>query len=561
MENFKELKKKSKVVLKRHYINMVALLVLAGMLGSSFTGMLMAYRFRTSTLLAQISARSTKGVFSELLNMYSSGSILASIAKVIMNAIEDPKVVNIIFMVLALGVIFVVTVFVSETYRIVYTRAFLECRIYDRVGTASITYLPRVRRWKKVSLSYLRVNMYSLLWWLTIAGGVIKHYSYCLARYILAENPEVSGKDAIALSRKMMDGHKWEMVKLDLTFIGWDLLSTLTGGLLSVFFVAPYKETVRAEYYVAIREGYLKKDSSAKELLNDTYLYEAAPKSKVDDAYKDVIKIMEEPEIELRQPSKVRAFFQDVFGVVLRYDKEEMLYRKKMTAKSSVLIYRQAVDGEAYPYRLNPVAASSAKKTLEHQLYMRHYSVPSLILIFFSFAFVGWIWEVSIHIVNDGRFVNRGVMHGPWLPIYGFGAIFILTVLNKFRKKPLVEFLSAIALCGVVEYTGSFMLEKVHDGTKWWDYTGYLLNLNGRICAEGLLVFGLAGVAAVYFLAPILDNNFARINHKVKNPLCAVLMTVFIVDCIYSHFVPNTGEGITDYGEAYEVENLSESPL
>jgi len=99
-------------------------------------------------------------------------------------------------------------------------------------------------------------------------------------------------------------------------------------------------------------------------------------------------------------------------------------------------------------------------------------------------------------------------------------------------------------------------LEKMHDGQKWWDYTGYFLNINGRICAEGLLVFGIAGVAAVYFVAPLLDNSFTHIKEKNVLPICTVLVIIFVIDMIYSHFYPNTGAGITDYGtSASEIQS------
>ncbi|MBO7633325.1 MAG: putative ABC transporter permease, partial [Lachnospiraceae bacterium] len=165
-----------------------------------------------------------------------------------------------------------------------------------------------------------------------------------------------------------------------------------------------------------------------------------------------------------------------------------------------------------------------------------------------AFSFVGWIWEVSIHLVEDGMFVNRGVMHGPWLPIYGSGALMILIVLNRFRKNPWLEFLLAIVLCGVVEYFTSWLLEVNHGGTKWWDYTGYFININGRICAEGLLVFGIGGMAVVYFLGPLLDNVLRRIRGRYIFPLCAILVIAFAIDMIYSHYYPNMGVGITDYG-------------
>ena len=109
-----------------------------------------------------------------------------------------------------------------------------------------------------------------------------------------------------------------------------------------------------------------------------------------------------------------------------------------------------------------------------------------------------------------------------------------------------MEFLFAIVLCGAVEYATSWYLELVNE-EKWWDYTGYFLNLNGRICAEGLLVFGLGGIAVVYVAAPLLDNVFRQVRRRILIPLCAVLLVFFAADEMYSAKYPNTGKGITDY--------------
>ena len=63
------------------------------------------------------------------------------------------------------------------------------------------------------------------------------------------------------------------------------------------------------------------------------------------------------------------------------------------------------------------------------------YSVSSLVLMFFTFSGIGWLWEVGLHLVVDGMFFNRGVMAGPWLPIYGTGGVLILVLLKKWRSR------------------------------------------------------------------------------------------------------------------------------
>jgi len=585
--NRKEIKKKALGVLKKHYFLLVILMLLGGILGatsSTFENILSfdynaAFQKSAVTVFGKIvngdiagaveaassnitdetskevtighvQAGRTGGIFADVVNKFSSGSFLASIASVIFNIIDSPNVAGIVCMILALIFIGAEAVFVSEVFRIILARVLLEIRIYRHMNFSALSFLIRTKKWIHASLAYLRYNVFLGLWSLTIIGGVIKYYSYAMVKYILAENPALTGKEAIDLSKKMMNGHKWELFVFDLSFILWDILYVATGTLAGVFFVTPYKHLARMEYYVNLRARCRAEGLEGMEVLNDEYLYEAAPIEKVDVAYADVIEYMNAPSVDIPQPSKVRAFFQNILGVVLYYDSQEMVYRKNMTEIVHVASYKKIVNGEAYPVRLCPTPVHESRIHMEHVYYMRHYSLTSLILIFFSFCNVGWLWEVAIHIVNDGRFVNRGVLHGPWLPIYGVGAVMILLVLNKFRNKPVVEFFSAILLCGVVEYLGSWGLEKLFDGQKWWDYTGYFLNINGRICAEGLLVFGIAGVAAVYFVAPLLDNNFMRIKQKYVVPLCIVLVVIFIIDMIYSHFNPNTGAGITDYGVA-----------
>ena len=92
----------------------------------------------------------------------------------------------------------------------------------------------------------------------------------------------------------------------------------------------------------------------------------------------------------------------------------------------------------------------------------------------------------------------------------------------------------------------SLVMEIATGGTKWWDYSGYFLNLNGRICAEGLLVFGIGGLAITYMLAPIIDSLLAKVNEKRVMAVCSVLMVLFAADAVYSQFHPNAGKGVTD---------------
>lgn len=202
---------------------------------------------------------------------------------------------------------------------------------------------------------------------------------------------------------------------------------------------------------------------------------------------------------------------------------------------------------EEYPMNKFTIPVKE-KNNSKKRDYNVKYTIKNYILMFFTFAFIGWLWEVLLHVITEGRFVNRGTMLGPWLPIYGYGGILILVLLKPLRNKPALFFISSMVLAGIVEYSTAWYLETVK-GAKWWDYSGYFLNLNGRICLEGLFIFGLGGAAITYFIGPILNELYSKIKPRVSFIICIVLLVLYGTDMVYSSFHPNTGKGITDYDE------------
>jgi uncharacterized membrane protein len=110
--------------------------------------------------------------------------------------------------------------------------------------------------YRNVAYTMFMRDLYTFLWTLLfIIPGLIKMYEYRMIPYLLAENPDMTKEDAFAESKKMMSGNKWKAFVLDLSFIGWELLSILTCGLLSIFFVNPYKYSTRAALYETLRYG------------------------------------------------------------------------------------------------------------------------------------------------------------------------------------------------------------------------------------------------------------------------------------------------------------------
>lgn len=113
----------------------------------------------------------------------------------------------------------------------------------------------------------LFVFLWSLL---LVIPGIIKGFSYAMTQYILADCPNVKAKDALKLSMRMMNGHKWEYFVLGLSFIGWALLSVLTLGILAVFYTNPYMQSSFAAYYLEIRDEALRTGAVTPEQLEGT---------------------------------------------------------------------------------------------------------------------------------------------------------------------------------------------------------------------------------------------------------------------------------------------------
>ena len=491
----------------------------------------------------------TRGVLSNIVNQVSSGSIIVTAAAAIGSITGSDNLGLLILIIIGALGIFIFWFLIQNTFPVVIRRVFLEGMIYDRVTPQRFVFLLRVKKWLKASWIMFAKYVWYLLWCLTLVGIVVKYYSYFLVPYIAAENPDMTARQAVTLSRKMMKGHKWQCFVFELSFLGWEALGALTMGIFNVLYTNPYKVAAFTRYYAELRAEAIEKGIPGAELLYDNYLYEKAESYVIAAKYPDVIKVMEQPEDMAEKLTGWRGFLAHNFGVLLLRREQERAYERHQADYVRVHSMIDDVQREAYPVRLYPVPEEERRKLVQSLNYMRHYSLWSLIVIFFSMSVFGWLWEVGMHLVSYGEFVNRGALHGPWLPIYGTGAVLILTVLNRFRKNPALEFGAAIVLCGFLEYMTSLVMEIVTGGTKWWDYSGYFLNLNGRICAEGLLVFGIGGLAIVYIIAPVIDDLTGRLNERKVMAVCTALLVLFLADAVYSQIHPNTGEGVTDIEE------------
>lgn len=163
-------------------------------------------------------------------------------------------------------------------------------------------------------------------------------------------------------------------------------------------------------------------------------------------------------------------------------------------------------------------------------------------LYFWTYCVLGWCYEVFLEVVvYRWGFSNRGFLWGPYLPVYGVGALLILGCLGRLKNRPLhvgrvnlmpaVVFLAVVALTTVVELIASYLLEWTTGG--WlWDYTRYTIQWQGRICLSASLRFGVGGMVILYGLQPLLEKGVGRLGGRRRRVVFAVLFTVFVLDCI-----------------------------
>ena len=161
------------------------------------------------------------------------------------------------------------------------------------------------------------------------------------------------------------------------------------------------------------------------------------------------------------------------------------------------------------------------------------YNIVTYFLLFMIYSIVGWFMEVTCKSFEAKRFINRGFMIGPYCPIYGWGAIFITILLKRYISDWIVLFFMSMITCGILEYLTSYVMEKLFHA-RWWDYSRRKYNINGRICLETLVPFGLLGLTIMYITNPIILNGLQNIPDNILNVIAIVLFVIFTIDGIVS---------------------------
>ena len=154
-------------------------------------------------------------------------------------------------------------------------------------------------------------------------------------------------------------------------------------------------------------------------------------------------------------------------------------------------------------------------------------------LLFLIYSFIGWLIEVIGKLIEKHKFINRGFLIGPICPIYGHGCLLMILTLSRYKDNPLTLFICAIFICSLLEYFTSYFMEKIFKA-RWWDYSTKRFNLNGRICAETMIPFGILGTLVICVINPIFEYLLNLFNFETIKIAAIILFVIYLTDNIIS---------------------------
>ena len=157
-------------------------------------------------------------------------------------------------------------------------------------------------------------------------------------------------------------------------------------------------------------------------------------------------------------------------------------------------------------------------------------TVEKFFFLLVIYSMIGWIYECIVESIRQKKIVNRGFLNGPYIPIYGFGALIDVVFLG-WCKDPVLLFCLSALLCCTLEYITSVVMEKLFNA-RWWDYYDFKFNLNGRICLLGAFAFGTLSLLLVKFIHPFFWGITELINPTVFHIITLGLFIIVTADLV-----------------------------
>ena len=151
------------------------------------------------------------------------------------------------------------------------------------------------------------------------------------------------------------------------------------------------------------------------------------------------------------------------------------------------------------------------------------------------YSLLGYIYEVFYQRVIFKKWVNPGFLHGPYCLMSGIYSLIIIYLLNGYYNDPFVIFVFGTIISCLIEYYVSYLFEKIFK-CKFWDYSGYKYNINGRICINKNILDGFLSLIIIYVFNPLLNYVIRYIDMLYLKYICICLMFIILIDFIFSFF-------------------------
>lgn len=146
-----------------------------------------------------------------------------------------------------------------------------------------------------------------------------------------------------------------------------------------------------------------------------------------------------------------------------------------------------------------------------------------LSLYFIVYSFIGWLLETSYSFVLLGHFTNRGFLFGPLCPIYGWGAVILISCLKKYKSNSIKLFFYSAIIFSLFEYIAGFALDALF-AARWWDYTNDFMNLNGRISIFYSFAWGIIAILFINHIHPFMEKKVKKFFKKIPNLTLIILI-------------------------------------
>lgn len=154
-----------------------------------------------------------------------------------------------------------------------------------------------------------------------------------------------------------------------------------------------------------------------------------------------------------------------------------------------------------------------------------------LLLYFLLYSFIGWLLETSYGFIVLGHFTKRGFLFGPLCPIYGWGAVILISILNKYKSNSLKLFFYSAIIFSVFEYIAGFALDALF-AARWWDYTNDFMNLNGRISIFYSFAWGIIAIIFINHIHPFIEKHLKKFLKKIPNSAQIAIINILFITIV-----------------------------